>query len=80
MWISTKDMMFSLGAMLRGSLIGFIAGVLPGAGASLGSFVAYTVERRISNRATPSARAIRAASRRPRPATTPRPAARSCRC
>jgi putative tricarboxylic transport membrane protein len=42
--------MFSLGAMLRGSLIGFIAGVLPGAGASLGSFVAYTVERRISNR------------------------------
>jgi putative tricarboxylic transport membrane protein len=49
MWISGKDMMFSLGAMLRGSLIGFIAGVLPGAGASLGSFVAYTAERRISN-------------------------------
>jgi putative tricarboxylic transport membrane protein len=50
MWISTRDLMFSLGAMLRGSFIGFIAGVLPGAGASLGSFVAYTVERRISNR------------------------------
>jgi putative tricarboxylic transport membrane protein len=50
MRISTKDMIFSLGAMLRGSFIGFIAGVLPGAGASLGSFVAYTVERRISNR------------------------------
>jgi putative tricarboxylic transport membrane protein len=49
LWISTRDMMFSLGAMLRGSLIGFIAGVLPGAGASLGSFVAYTVERRVSN-------------------------------
>jgi putative tricarboxylic transport membrane protein len=49
MWISTSDMMFSLGAMVRGSFIGFIAGVLPGAGASLGSFVAYTVERRISN-------------------------------
>ncbi len=32
---------------LRGSLIGFIAGVLPGAGASLGSFVAYTVEKRL---------------------------------
>ena len=42
-------MMFSLGAMLRGSFIGFIAGVLPGAGASLGSFVAYEVERRVSN-------------------------------
>jgi putative tricarboxylic transport membrane protein len=49
MRISMKDMLFSLGAMLRGSLIGFLAGVLPGAGASLGSFVAYTVERRISN-------------------------------
>jgi putative tricarboxylic transport membrane protein len=50
MRISFKDMMFSLGAMLRGSGIGFVAGVLPGAGASLGSFVAYTVERRVSNR------------------------------
>jgi putative tricarboxylic transport membrane protein len=50
MRISVKDLMFSLGAMLRGSGIGFVAGVLPGAGASLGSFVAYTVERRISNR------------------------------
>ncbi len=40
-----------LGAMIRGTGIGFIAGVLPGAGASLGSFVAYTVEKRISNRA-----------------------------
>ncbi len=50
LWISSKDMLFSLGAMVRGSLIGFIAGLLPGAGASLGSFVAYTVERRISNR------------------------------
>ena len=49
MWISANDMLFSLGAMLRGSVIGFVAGVLPGAGASLGSFVAYTVERRISN-------------------------------
>ncbi|KXS37959.1 tripartite tricarboxylate transporter permease [Modicisalibacter tunisiensis] len=30
----------------RGSLIGFIAGVLPGAGASLGSFLSYTLEKR----------------------------------
>ena len=50
MRISMKDMLFSMGAMLRGSGIGFISGVLPGAGASLGSFVAYTVEKRISNR------------------------------
>ena len=32
---------------LRSSVIGFVAGVLPGAGASLGSFLAYTVERRL---------------------------------
>jgi putative tricarboxylic transport membrane protein len=31
--------------MGRGTVIGFIAGVLPGAGASLGSFLAYSVER-----------------------------------
>jgi putative tricarboxylic transport membrane protein len=49
MRISFKDIRFSLGAMLRGSGIGFVAGVLPGAGASLGSFVAYTMERRVSN-------------------------------
>ncbi|HET8791646.1 MAG TPA: tripartite tricarboxylate transporter permease [Modicisalibacter sp.] len=30
----------------RGSFIGFIAGVLPGAGASLGSFLAYILEKR----------------------------------
>jgi putative tricarboxylic transport membrane protein len=39
-----------LGAMARGTGIGFVAGVLPGAGASLGSFVAYTVEKRVSDR------------------------------
>jgi putative tricarboxylic transport membrane protein len=37
---------------LRGTSIGFIAGVLPGAGASLGSFLAYTVEKRVSDRGT----------------------------
>ena len=42
--------LLSLGASLRGSLLGFISGVLPGAGASLGSFLAYTFEKRISDR------------------------------
>jgi putative tricarboxylic transport membrane protein len=36
--------------MFRSSLLGFFAGVLPGAGASLGSFIAYTIEKRISNK------------------------------
>src|SRR5699024_842026 len=34
------------GTIGRGSFIGFIAGVLPGAGASLGSFLAYILEKR----------------------------------
>jgi putative tricarboxylic transport membrane protein len=37
-------------AMLRGSGIGFVAGVLPGAGASLGSFMAYVFEKQKSNK------------------------------
>lgn len=33
--------------MLRTSVLGFIAGVLPGAGASLGSFISYSMEKRL---------------------------------
>ncbi len=40
----------SIGTMLRGTGLGFIAGVLPGAGASLGSFIAYTFEKRVSDK------------------------------
>lgn len=39
-----------LGASLRGSLIGFIAGILPGAGASLGAVMSYSFEKRVSDR------------------------------
>ncbi|MDY8108682.1 tripartite tricarboxylate transporter permease [Fulvimarina sp. 2208YS6-2-32] len=38
------------GAMGRGTVIGFIAGVLPGAGASLGSFLAYAFEKKWSDK------------------------------
>ena len=38
------------GAMGRVTVLGFIAGVLPGAGASLGSFIAYAVEKKVSNK------------------------------
>jgi putative tricarboxylic transport membrane protein len=37
-------------SMTRGTLLGFIAGVLPGAGASLGSFIAYSFEKRIADK------------------------------
>ncbi|MCO6185238.1 tripartite tricarboxylate transporter permease [Rhizobium sp. L1K21] len=38
------------GSMGRGTIIGFIAGVLPGAGASLGSFLAYAFEKRLNDK------------------------------
>ena len=41
-----------LGASLRGSLIGFVAGILPGAGASLGAVMSYSFEKRISDKGT----------------------------
>ena len=36
--------------MARSTVLGFVAGVLPGAGASLGSFIAYTIEKRVVDR------------------------------
>ena len=36
--------------MARGTAVGFIAGVLPGAGASLGSFLAYVLEKKVADR------------------------------
>lgn len=38
------------GSMTRGTIIGFVAGVLPGAGASLGSFLAYAFEKRLGDK------------------------------
>ncbi|MBT5929953.1 MAG: tripartite tricarboxylate transporter permease, partial [Rhodobacteraceae bacterium] len=45
--IPVKDIVNSKWTMLRSSAIGFIAGLLPGAGASLGSFLAYMVEKSV---------------------------------
>lgn len=45
-----RDVVKTLGTMLRSSVIGFIAGVLPGAGASIGSFLSYTFEKRLVDR------------------------------
>ena len=45
--IPVKDIMRSGWTMLRGSAIGFVAGILPGAGASLGSFLAYMMEKSV---------------------------------
>jgi len=47
-WPSRKDLKQSSGAMGRGSIIGFVLGVLPGGGAVLSSIVAYATEKRRS--------------------------------
>jgi putative tricarboxylic transport membrane protein len=38
------------GATLRGGVIGYIIGILPGAGATIASFIAYAVEKKVSKR------------------------------
>lgn len=45
-----EDFRYSLAPMSRSSLLGFTAGVLPGAGATLASFLAYGTERKIARR------------------------------
>jgi putative tricarboxylic transport membrane protein len=45
-----NDLKRSIGTMARSTIIGFISGVLPGAGASLGSFLAYSVEKNTVDR------------------------------
>lgn len=43
-----KDWMDSKWAILRGTVIGFFIGALPGPGTSVASFVSYAVEKRVS--------------------------------
>jgi putative tricarboxylic transport membrane protein len=47
-WPSRADLRQSSGAIGRGSVLGFLLGILPGGGATLSSLVAYAVEKRRS--------------------------------
>ncbi|MDF2683191.1 MAG: putative transport protein [Brevibacillus sp.] len=47
--IPTKqDLKESMGPIIRGSLVGFFKGIVPGSGATLASFLAYLLEKKIS--------------------------------
>jgi Uncharacterized protein conserved in bacteria len=48
LWPSLRDFREMTPAILRGSALGSIVGVLPGAGLSLASFFAYSLERKVS--------------------------------
>ena len=45
-----QDWRDSSGAITRGTAIGFFVGMLPGAGATIASFLAYATEKRVSKR------------------------------
>jgi len=45
---SVADFVKSIGAMLRGTVLGFFTGILPGAGATIASFLSYGLEQRVS--------------------------------
>jgi putative tricarboxylic transport membrane protein len=48
LWLKWKDLKEALPAMLRGTAIGSVLGILPGGGALLGSFASYTLEKKIA--------------------------------
>jgi len=48
LFISFREIRESMGAILRGSTIGFLVGVMPGAGAGIASFLSYSVETQVS--------------------------------
>ena len=48
LWPSAKDWLQARWAIVRGTVIGFILGILPGGGAVIATFVAYSVEKKIS--------------------------------
>ena len=45
---SGQDMRDCMGSFIRGTLVGFVVGVLPGAGSSISSFLSYGLEKRYS--------------------------------
>jgi putative tricarboxylic transport membrane protein len=48
LWLTREEWARSVGPIIRGGLIGFFKGVLPGAGATISTIVSYAVEKKIS--------------------------------
>jgi putative tricarboxylic transport membrane protein len=46
---SLKDWAVSIGSIVRGSILGFFLGILPGGGAVIASFASYAIEKKVSN-------------------------------
>ncbi len=48
LWLTKEQFKESFAPIMRGSFLGFFLGVLPGAGATISSFMSYMVEKRLS--------------------------------
>jgi putative tricarboxylic transport membrane protein len=48
LWLTREEWKRSIGPIWRGGVIGFIIGVLPGAGGTIASILSYTTEKRLS--------------------------------
>jgi putative tricarboxylic transport membrane protein len=48
LWLTKEEWKRSIGPIWRGGIIGFVIGVLPGAGGTIASILSYTTEKRLS--------------------------------
>src|SRR3954468_1486056 len=48
LWLTRDEWRRSIGPIWRGGIIGFVIGVLPGAGGTIASILSYTTEKRLS--------------------------------
>jgi len=48
LWLTAQEWRRCLGPWLRGTVVGFCSGVLPGSGATLATFLAYGIEKRFA--------------------------------
>ena len=47
-WVSWDELKYCLPSIFRGTFFGFLVGMLPGAGATLSTFIAYNLEKRLA--------------------------------
>jgi putative tricarboxylic transport membrane protein len=50
LWLTRDEWMRSIGPIWRGGVIGFVIGVLPGAGGTIAAILSYTMEKRLAKR------------------------------
>ena len=48
LWPTKQDLKTCVGPVVRGSILGFLVGVLPGGGAVMSTFLSYTIEKKLS--------------------------------